>query len=117
MPWKRFGQQQVLTLTRSRGTCIAISTPRGKSGWYFDQYSDADEKVGMLLMLIGMTILYSIKELTNGLRMIPIQTKVMLNDSMKIGLLSILNKMKSHIRQKKLMIISKMVRKEVLGMI
>lgn len=31
-----------LTLTRSRGKCIAISTPKGQSGWYFDQYSDAD---------------------------------------------------------------------------
>jgi len=32
-----------LTLTRSRGKCIAISTPKGQSGWYFDQYTNAEE--------------------------------------------------------------------------
>lgn len=31
------------TLNRSRGTCIAISTPRGQTGWYFDQYTHAQE--------------------------------------------------------------------------
>jgi len=31
-------------ITRSKGTCIAISTPKGKSGWYFDQYINAEEK-------------------------------------------------------------------------
>lgn len=31
-------------LTRSKGTCICISTPKGKSGWYFDQYINAEEK-------------------------------------------------------------------------
>ena len=31
-------------LTRSKGTCIAISTPKGKSGWYFDQYINSEEK-------------------------------------------------------------------------
>lgn len=31
-------------LTRSGGTCIAISTPKGKRGWYFDQYVDAESK-------------------------------------------------------------------------
>jgi hypothetical protein len=32
-----------LTLTKSRGKCIAISTPKGNSGWYFEQYSNAAE--------------------------------------------------------------------------
>lgn len=32
-----------LTLTKSRGKCIAISTPKGNFGWYFDQYSNAAE--------------------------------------------------------------------------
>ncbi len=30
-----------LTLTKSRGKCIGISTPKGASGWYFEQYSNA----------------------------------------------------------------------------
>jgi len=30
-----------LTLARSQGKCIVISTPKGMSGWYFEQYSDA----------------------------------------------------------------------------
>jgi len=30
-----------LTLTRSQGKCIAISTPKGMAGWYFEQYTDA----------------------------------------------------------------------------
>lgn len=30
-----------ITLTRSRGKCIAISTPKGGSGWYFEQYTNA----------------------------------------------------------------------------
>jgi hypothetical protein len=32
-----------LTLSKSRGKCIAISTPKGQSGWYFDQYTNALE--------------------------------------------------------------------------
>ena len=32
-----------LTLTRSKGKCIAISTPKGQSGWYFEQYTNAEE--------------------------------------------------------------------------
>lgn len=32
-----------ITLTRSQGTCIAISTPKGQSGWYFEQYTNAEE--------------------------------------------------------------------------
>lgn len=32
-----------ITLTRSRGKCIAISTPKGQSGWYFEQYTNAEE--------------------------------------------------------------------------
>lgn len=32
-----------LTLSKSRGKCIAISTPKGQSGWYFDQYTKATE--------------------------------------------------------------------------
>lgn len=32
-----------LTLTKSRGKCIAISTPKGQSGWYFEQYTHAEE--------------------------------------------------------------------------
>lgn len=32
-----------LTLSKSRGKCIAISTPKGAFGWYFDQYSNAAE--------------------------------------------------------------------------
>lgn len=31
-----------LTLTRSKGKCIAISTPKGMSGWYFEQYTNAE---------------------------------------------------------------------------
>jgi hypothetical protein len=31
------------TLARSGGTCIAISTPKGQSGWYYDQYIHAQE--------------------------------------------------------------------------
>jgi hypothetical protein len=31
-----------ITLTRSRGKCIAISTPKGQSGWYFEQYTNAN---------------------------------------------------------------------------
>lgn len=30
-----------ITLTRSKGKCIAISTPKGGSGWYFEQYTNA----------------------------------------------------------------------------
>ena len=32
-----------LTLTRSRGKCIAISTPKGQAGWYFEQYTNAED--------------------------------------------------------------------------
>lgn len=32
-----------VTLTRTGGRCIAISTPRGSSGWYFEQYTHAEE--------------------------------------------------------------------------
>jgi hypothetical protein len=32
-----------LTLTKSKGKCIAISTPKGQSGWYFEQYINAEE--------------------------------------------------------------------------
>lgn len=32
-----------LTLTKSGGKCIGISTPVGKSGWYFEQYTNAEE--------------------------------------------------------------------------
>ena len=32
-----------ITLTRSKGKCIAISTPKGQGGWYFDQYTHAHE--------------------------------------------------------------------------
>lgn len=31
-----------ITLTRSRGKCIGITTPKGASGWYFEQYSNAE---------------------------------------------------------------------------
>jgi hypothetical protein len=31
-----------ITLTRSKGKCIGISTPKGSSGWYFEQYTNAD---------------------------------------------------------------------------
>lgn len=31
------------TLSRSNGTCIAISTPKGQQGWYYDQYIHAQE--------------------------------------------------------------------------
>lgn len=33
-----------LTLTRSRGKCIGVSTPKGSSGWYFDRYTNAEEE-------------------------------------------------------------------------
>lgn len=32
-----------ITLTRSRGSCIGISTPKGQAGWYFEQYTHAEE--------------------------------------------------------------------------
>jgi len=32
-----------LTLTRSQGKCIVISTPKGSQGWYFEQYTNAEE--------------------------------------------------------------------------
>lgn len=33
-----------VTLTRSNGACIGISTPKGQSGWYFEQYIAAEQK-------------------------------------------------------------------------
>lgn len=33
-----------ITLTRSGGSCIGISTPKGQSGWYFDKYTNAEEE-------------------------------------------------------------------------
>ncbi len=33
-----------ITLTRSKGSCIGISTPKGQSGWYFDRYTNAEEE-------------------------------------------------------------------------
>lgn len=32
-----------ITLTRSQGTCIAISTPKGNFGWYYEQYTNAED--------------------------------------------------------------------------
>lgn len=30
-----------ITLTRSQGKCLAISTPKGQAGWYYEQYTHA----------------------------------------------------------------------------
>lgn len=32
-----------ITLTKSNGHCIGISTPKGQSGWYYEQYTRAEE--------------------------------------------------------------------------
>ncbi len=33
-----------ITLTRSNGSCIGISTPKGQAGWYFEKYTNAEKE-------------------------------------------------------------------------
>lgn len=32
-----------ITLTKSKGSCFVISTPKGAAGWYYDQYTNAEK--------------------------------------------------------------------------